>query len=197
MKLSRAMTTLALFLHGVFGMTKTSAALPPEAPDQIFGIRIGASLDSQFGECPPGEAVFTSAASPCWRRDRYGTRDVLLPRAWVAEIGAYPSVERVREWDGVVVEVEVDFRYTERKRVERFLLKRKGKPVETETYEMDSRVFRLSKHKTHTWQGNGVTTVYIERTGGEQTRVRAFLDSWAKMEAEYQKQRESGPRVSP
>jgi hypothetical protein len=62
---------------------------------------------------------------------------------------------------------------------------------------MDSRVFRLSRHAAHTWRGKGVTTVYIERTGGEQTRVRAFLESWAQAEAEYQKQRESGRSGSP
>lgn len=192
MRLGRVMTTFFLFLNGLLGTPRESVALPPEAPDQLFGIRLGASLDSQFSECPRDESVFTSGISPCWRRDQFGTRDVLLPRAWAMELGAPPRVDRVREWDGVVVEVEVEFRYADRKRVERHLLKRKGKPDETETYEMDSRVFRLSRHTAHTWRGKGVTTIYVERTGGERTLVRAFLDSWAKAEAEYQKQRETG-----
>ena len=191
MRLTRVMTTIFLFVNGVLGAPRASVALPPEAPDQVFGIRLGASLDSQFAECPAGETSFTSGTKPCWKRDQFGTRVVLLPKAWLAEIGAIGWVERVREWDGVVVEVDVEFRYGDRKRVERHLLRRKGKPAETETYEMDSRVFRPSKHRAHTWRGGGVTTFFVERTGSEHTRVRAFLDSWAQMEAD-QKQREGG-----
>ena len=185
-------SVLVLLFNAALVPARVSAAAPTEAPDQVFGIRIGASLDQQFAECAAGEATFTSAASPCWKRDPFGTRVVLLPRAWIAEIGAPLRVERVREWEGLVVEVEVEFRYGDRRRAESYLLKRKGKPVETETYEMDSRVTGLSRHTAYTWRGNGVTTFYLERAGSGHTRVRAFLESWAKMEAEYQKQRGGG-----
>jgi hypothetical protein len=180
------------WLGGLFGAPRAAATSPAEGPDLLFGIQIGVPLERQFGECAAAESVFTAGAVPCWKRDRLGGRVVLLPRTWVAEIGAPARVERVREWDGVVVEIEVEFRYADRRRVESYLLKRKGKPVETETYEMDSRVAGLSKHSAHTWRGKGVTTHFVERTGGGHTRVRAFLDSWATMEADYQKQRGGG-----
>lgn len=179
------MTWLNLFL----GSPNAAELAAAEEPDRLFGIQVGVPLDRQFHECGADETVFTAGTAPCWKRDRFGTRVVLLPRTWVAEIGAPARVERVREWDGVVVEIEVEFRYADRRRIEGYLLKRKGKPAETETYEMDSRVAGLSRHTAHTWRGKGVTTHFVERTGGGNTRVRAFLDSWAKSEAEYQKSR--------
>ena len=168
------------------------AASTPATLDSLFGIRIGAPLDRQFDECAADDVVFASSSEPCWKRDRFGTRLVLLPKTSMAEIGSPARVERVREWDGVVVEIEIDFPFADRRTIERYLIKRNGKPAETETYEMDSRVIGRSQHTAHTWRGSGVTVYFVERTGGGYTRVRGFLDSWAKMEAEYQKQRGGG-----
>src|SRR5262245_8133636 len=97
------------------------AASTPEPPEQLCGIRIGAALDKQFAQCAEGETLFTSAAAPCWQQDRFGGRVVLLPRNSVAEIGAPVRIDRVREWDGVVVEVEIEVPYGDRRRVESYL----------------------------------------------------------------------------
>ena len=82
------------WLVGLFGAPKAAATSPAEGPDLLFGIQVGVPLERQFGECAAAESVFTAGAVPCWKRDRFGGRGVLLPRTWVAEIGADPQEAR-------------------------------------------------------------------------------------------------------
>lgn len=180
LSLAGLITTLAL------------ASLPPaaaqgaaqaSAANDVFGVRIGVSLDSQLRECPADAVLVAPGQAGCWRRDNYGSRTVLIAASLRTEIGAFINVRRVREVGKLVVEVEVDFRPEDVKRVERYLLRQKGKPTETERYERAGRLTGVRSYTSHVWQGDGVRVFFQENASSGNGAVRGYLESWARSAA--------------
>ena len=167
------------------------AVAQPAALDTLFGIRLGVPIEKQFGECPKNEKGeygfgYHNGLTPCWKEARYG-KEVVLSAQVVKDTNAnINSWPRVRIRDGVVVEIDAEAHRDTWRQAERYLLRHYGKPAETETYERDSRVLGVSKHRAHTWRANGVTLHFVERASSDNARIRAFSDAWAKIDAAEQ-----------
>lgn len=164
-------------LAALAGAVPAPAATPPsEAADTVFGIRLGVPLAGQMPECP-GDGRLDDG--PCRARDpMFGGYTARVSRAVFAELGPV-SVRRLREVDGVVVEVEADFPASQSSRVERYLRRTRGTPTESERYERGSRVFGLRKLMFHTWRAAGTTLHFDEQSASDMGLVRAHLDTWA------------------
>ena len=169
-------------------------AAPPATPDTLFGIQLGVALEKQFGECPKNEKGeygygFHDGPTPCWKEGRYG-KEVALPSRVLRETYAQVySSPKVTTRDGVVVEIDLEAHGDSWREVERYMLRHYGKPFETETYERDSRVSGRSRHRAHTWRGNGVSLYFVERAGSDNARMRAVNDAWAKLDAAEREER--------
>ena len=179
--------TLVVVAFLAFAISPSRAA-QPAAADTLFGIQLGVALDKQFGECPRNEKGeygfgYHSGSTPCWKEGTYG-KDVVLPSRVLKDTSAYiESSPRVRTRDGLVVEIDVDAHRDTWRQAESYMLRHYGKPEKTETYERDSRVSGLSRHRAHTWRGNGATLYFIERASSDNARIRAVNDAWAKASA--------------
>jgi len=163
-------------------------AAQPAAPDTLFGIRLGVALEQQFGECPKNEKGeygygYHPGPTPCWKEAKYG-KEVKLSSQVLKDSNAYiDSSPYIKTRDGVVVEIDVSAHRDTWRQAEGYLLQRYGKPEKTETYEMDSRVSGLSRHRAHTWRANGVSLYFTERAGSDNARIRAVNDAWEKTDA--------------
>jgi hypothetical protein len=160
----------------------------PAAPDTLFGIRLGEALEKQFGECPKNEKGeygygYHQGPTPCWKEAKYG-KEVALSSQVLKDSNAFiDSSPRIKTRDGLVVEIDVSVHRDTWRQAERYLLQRYGKPEKTETYERDSRVSGLSRHRAHTWRANGVSLYFTERASSDNARIRAVNDAWEKTDA--------------
>ena len=185
MKLIRSLLAFSAALLGSPAATAETA--PPETADIVFGIRLGVSLESQFGACPVGAAIAVAALEDqlCWRIDqltpRLAVRTVLLPRKLLSEIGAV-KIRSLREVGGLVVEVEAEFPPGDVKRVERYLRQRKGPPAESEKYERDGRAIGISSSMAYSWHSADSTLHFLEASASGNGQVRGFNKRWAQEE---------------
>ena len=171
----------------------------PHAPDTLFGIRIGQALESQFEQCPKndkGEYDFGyhKGDTPCWKAGGEYYRDVKLPAKVLRDTGAFVQAEaRITLREGVVVEIVGEAHHDTWRQAERYMLRHYGKPAETETYERASRVFGVSRHRTHKWQGNGVALIFIERANSDNARMRLYNEVWAVEDAKWREELRNRP----
>lgn len=177
------------FLTGVSSMC-AQADRPAEAPS-FLGIRLGEPLEPQLGACPATDLHWTDGARPCWRPAAGGGRAVALPRG-LQSVSATLAVHHLTEAQGQVVEVELEFRPEEARRVQQHLEAAFGKPAEAEVYERHSRVGGLTRHRALTWKRAGITVFLQPLAASDLGSVRAILDRWA--EAESLRQREQAER---
>ena len=161
---------------------------PPAAPDTVFGIQLGAAIETQFNECPRNaqgtyEHGYHGGPSPCWKTAKYG-KEIALPARFMRETGALiDSTPRIRVRDGVVVEIDVEAHRDTWRQAEAYMLRHYGTPLKTETYERDSRVWGRSRHRAHTWRARGVSLYFTERASSDNARIRAVNDAWEKSDA--------------
>lgn len=188
MKARAIWRAVAAFTASIAGavLPAAGAPAPAEAADTVFGIRLGVPLPEQMPSCanaPDGSGRF--ADRPCWAPDPIGFgRTVKLSTAVFAELGML-SVRRVRESEGNVVEVEIEFPPSQVGRVERYLRKGRGAPAESERYERGGRLFGVRSVMLHTWRERGTTLILDEQSASDQGRVRAFVDRWAEEERRH------------
>jgi hypothetical protein len=163
-------------------------AAQPAAPDTLFGIRLGVALEQQFGECPKNEKGeyshgYHQGPTPCWKQAKYG-KEVALSSQVLKDSNAFiDSSPRIKTRDGLIVEIDVSAHRDTWRQAERYLMQRYGKPEKTETYERDSRVSGLSRHRAHSWRANGVSLYFTERASSDNARIRAVNDAWEKTDA--------------
>lgn len=177
------------FLIGVSSMC-AQAGRAADAPS-LLGIRLGEPLETQLGACPGTDLRWTDGARPCWRQAAGGGRTVALPRR-LQSVSATLAVRHLTEVQGRVVEVELEFRPEDARRVQQLIEAEFGQPAEVEAYERHSRVGGVSRHRAFTWKAGGLTVVLQPLGPSDRGSVRAFLDQWA--EAESLRQRERAER---
>lgn len=190
-----AIGSLIVLLAWVAG----ALAATPTTPDTLFGIRLGAPLEKQFGECPKRdsgnyEPGFHKGAQPCWVQDTY-TKNVKLPLAVIAETGyALESEARIRTREDNVVEIELFADRSAWRQIERQMLRQYGKPAKTDTAEHDSRVSGFSRSRSHTWKAGGASLHLTERSGSDKTRIRAVNDNWEAHDSRERQERAQNRR---
>ena len=187
MKILRSLLAVCATLLGQHAVAANT--VPPETADTIFGIRLGVSLESQFGACPVGIGktgeVVALEDQPCWRTDpltpRLPVRTVLLPRRLLREVGAV-TIRSLREVDGLVVEVEAEFPSADVKRVGRYLRQQKGAPAESEKYQREGRGFGISSSMAYSWYTADSALHFLEVSSSGNGTVRGFNKRWAQEE---------------
>lgn len=173
------MTPRAAALGLLLAFGATGASAQKDGADVVLGIRLGFALEAQMKPCAGGELIMTAGPEACWRSDSIDGRVAALPARLLREIDAPLTIRRLREVDGVIVEIEAEIRPEYVGKVLAHLIRRHGKPGEVETYERASRVTGRSSHRTHSWKSAGATMVLVELAGSDMGELRTFLDSWA------------------
>lgn len=195
---TRCKTAIRSLIVWLVWVTGASAAAPA-TPDTLYGIRLGAPLETQLGECPKldngsYETGFHKGALPCWVQDRYG-KNVKLPMAVIAETDyALESQARIRTREGKVVEIELFAERRAWRQIERQMLRQYGKPISTETSELHSRVSGFSRSRDHTWKADGASLYLTERSGSDKTRIRAVNDEWEAQDSRERQERAQNRR---
>jgi hypothetical protein len=195
---ARCLTTIRGLIMWL-AWTAGASAATPTTPDTLFGIRLGAPLEKQFGECPKldngrYETGFHKGAQPCWVQDTYG-KNVKLPLAVIAETDyALESQARIRTREGNVVEIELFADRRAWRQIERQMLRQYGKPLETATSEHDSRVSGFSRSRSHSWKAGGASLYLTERSGSDKTRIRAVNDDWEAQDSRERQERAQNRR---
>lgn len=153
---------------------------PAQSPISVFGIRLGMDLGKQFEPCTLEALELAARRQACWTKDPYGGRTVLFPAALLIDAAPSLRIRRIREVDGVVVEVEAEMRPNDVGRVSRYLRRQLGAPTESERYERASRVSGIGTHASHSWKADGVTIHFLEVAASDNGSIRGILDSWAR-----------------
>lgn len=164
-------------LAGALGFAGSVAAA--QTPITVFGISLGVDLGQQFEPCTPEALDLSARHRACWTKDPLGGRKVLFPAALLIEAAPSLSIRRIREVDGIVVEVEAEVRPPDVPRVARYLRRQLGAPTESERYERASRVSGRGMHDSHSWKAGGVTVHFLEVASNDNGSIRGVLDSWA------------------
>lgn len=174
----RSKPTVLLLAIGVGAALLASAVA--QSPLSVFGIRLGVDLGKQFEPCTEAALDVKMRPQACLTKDPYGGRTVLLPATLLIEAAPSLRVRRIREVNGVVVEVEAEVRPPDVSRVARYLRRQLGAPTESERYERASRVSGSRMHDSHSWKADGVSIHFLEVAANDNASIRGILDSWAR-----------------